>query len=84
VVEDFAGGTLAAYQTALRYAPSALVLPIAAHDGYQGLVKQDGYEWLIRNDAATQIHPGDTVSAWVKFADAADRFPPPAGLVLPG
>jgi hypothetical protein len=71
VVEDFEGN-LANYQTALRYAPSATVLPIAAHDGYQGLVKQDGYEWLIRNDAGTQVHQGDTVSVWVTLANAAD------------
>jgi hypothetical protein len=49
-----------------------VILPIAAHDGYLGLVKQDGYEWMIRNDAATQVHQGDTVSVWVKFADVAD------------
>jgi methionine-rich copper-binding protein CopC len=72
VIEGFETGSLSAYQTALRFAPSAAVLPIAAHDGSQGLVKQDGYEWMIRNDAGTQVHQGDTVSVWVKFADVAD------------
>jgi hypothetical protein len=72
VIEGFEGGSLAAYQTALRYAPSAVILPIAAHDGYMGLVKQDGYEWMIRNDAATQVHSGDTVSVWTQFAGTAD------------
>ena len=33
VIEDFEAGSLSAYSTALRYAPSAVVLPIAAHDG---------------------------------------------------
>src|SRR6516165_4619346 len=72
VIERFEGANLNAYQTALRFAPSATLLPIAAHDGSQGLVKQDGYEWMIRNDAGTQVHEGDTVSVWVKLADSAD------------
>jgi hypothetical protein len=71
VVEDFESD-LSNYQTALRFAPSAVILPIAAHDGYQGLVKQDGYEWMVRDDATTQVHQGDTVSVWTQFADAAD------------
>jgi hypothetical protein len=72
VIESFESGSLAAYQTALRYAPSATILPIAAHDGLQGLVKQDGYEWMIRNDSGTQVHQGDTVSVWTKLSDVAD------------
>jgi hypothetical protein len=72
VVETFDGGSLAGYQTALRYAPSAAVLPVAAHDGLAGLVKQDGYEWLIRNDPSAQVHVGDTLSVWVQLAAVAD------------
>jgi hypothetical protein len=72
VIENFASGNLNAYQTVLRFAPSAQVLPIAAHDDLRGLVKQDGYEWIIRNDAAVQFHAAQTLSAWVKFADVAD------------
>jgi hypothetical protein len=72
VIEDFEAGSLSAYSTALRYAPSAVVLPIAAHDGLQGLVKQDGYEWMIRQDAGSTVHEGDTVSVWTQFAGAAD------------
>jgi methionine-rich copper-binding protein CopC len=72
VIESFEGPDLSAYQTQLRFAPSAVLLPIAAHDGSQGLVKQDGYEWMIRNDAGTQVHQTDTVSVWVKLADVAD------------
>ena len=72
VIEDFEAGNLNAYSTALRYAPSAVILPIAAHDGLQGLVKQDGYEWMIREDSGSTIHEGATVSVWTKFADAAD------------
>jgi methionine-rich copper-binding protein CopC len=72
VIESFESGSLSAYQTALRFAPSATILPIAAHDGLKGLVKQDGYEWMIRNDSGTQVHQGDTVSVWTKLADVAD------------
>jgi hypothetical protein len=72
VIESFESGSLAAYTTALRALPSAAILPIAAHDGGQGLVKQDGYEWLIRNDSGSQVQQGDTVSAWIQFADVAD------------
>jgi hypothetical protein len=72
VIEDFETGSLSAYSTALRYAPSAVVLPIAAHDGLQGLVKQDGYEWMIREDGGSTIHEGDTVSVWTQFAGVAD------------
>jgi hypothetical protein len=55
VIEDFEGGSLSGYSTALRYAPSAVVLPIAAHDGLQGLVKHHGYKWMIRESGST-IH----------------------------
>jgi hypothetical protein len=72
VIEDFEAGNLAAYTTALRAVPSATILPVAAHDGLQGLVKQDGYEWIIREDSGSTVHEGDTVSVWVKFAGAAD------------
>src|SRR6516165_9584442 len=72
VIEDFEAGSLSAYSTALRYAPSAVVLPIAAHDGLQGLVKQDGYEWMIREDGGSTVHVGDTVSVWTQFAGVAD------------
>jgi hypothetical protein len=72
VIEDFEAGSLSAYSTALRYAPSAVVLPIAGHDGLQGLVKQDGYEWMIREDDGSTVHEGDTVSVWTQFAGVAD------------
>jgi hypothetical protein len=72
LMESFESGNLSAYQTVLRYAPSAQVLPVAAHDGNLGLVKQDGYEWIIRNDGGTQFTPGETLSAWVEFGDVAD------------
>src|SRR5262249_41245925 len=45
---------------------------IAANDGLEGLVKQDGYEWIVRTDAAVQVQRGQTISAWVQFADNAD------------
>ena len=72
VIENFEGSNLSAYSTALRFAPSAVILPIAAHDGLQGLVKQDGYEWMIREDSGSTVHAGDTVSVWTKFAGVAD------------
>jgi hypothetical protein len=70
VIEDFEGGSLAAYQTALRYQSSAELLQSAAHDGLYGLDKQDGYEWMIRKDARTQR--GETISVWTQLAGAAD------------
>src|SRR6516164_3310972 len=72
VIENFEGSNLSAYSTALRFAPSAVILPIAAHDGLQGLVKQDGYEWMIREDSGSTVHAGDTVSVWTQFAGVAD------------
>jgi Bacterial Ig-like domain len=73
VIGDFEGAaSLNTYSTALRYAPSAVLLPIAAHDGLQGLVKQDGYEWMIREDGGSTVHVGDTVSVWTQFAGVAD------------
>jgi methionine-rich copper-binding protein CopC len=72
VIDSFESGSLNAYQTVLRYAPSAEILPVAAHDGNQGLVKQDGYEWMIRNDDDAQVAVGATVSVWTKFAGTAD------------
>jgi hypothetical protein len=73
VIEDFEDpNRLAAYTTVLRYAPAAELSPAAAHDGGLGLVKHDGYEWLIRNDYGAQVHPGETISAWVDLAGTAD------------
>jgi hypothetical protein len=70
VVENFEAGSLAAYQTALRFAPPAGIPAITAHDGLPEPVKQDGCEWMIR-DGGTQAHQGDTVSVWAKLAGAA-------------
>jgi hypothetical protein len=76
IIESFEPGSLAAYQAAIRndpgYSLTAEILPIAAHDGSYGLVKQDDYDWLVRNDSGSQVHQGDTVSVWVKMADVAD------------
>jgi hypothetical protein len=73
VIQDFEGaGNLGAYTTALRSTPSAVLLPIAAHDGLQGLDKQDGYEWIIREDSGSTVQEGDTVSVWAQFAGVAD------------
>jgi Bacterial Ig-like domain len=76
IIEGFEPGSLAAYQAAIRndpgYSLTAEILPIAAHDGSNGLVKQDDYDWLIRNDGGSQVHQGDTVSVWIKLADVAD------------
>jgi hypothetical protein len=76
VIESFEPGSLAAYQAAIRNSPgyslTGEILPIAAHDGSNGLVKQDDYDWLVRNDSGSQIHQGDTVSVWVKMAGVAD------------
>src|SRR5262249_7994114 len=54
------------------YNLTAHILPIAAHDGSNGLVLQDDYAWYIRNDAGSQVQQGDTASVWVKMADVAD------------
>jgi hypothetical protein len=76
IIESFDPGNLANYQAAIRNNPgynlTAQILPIAAHDGSYGLVKQDDYDWLVRNDAGSQVNVGDTVSVWVKLADVAD------------
>jgi hypothetical protein len=76
VIESFEPGSLGAYQAAIRndpgYSLTAEILPIAAHDGSYGLVKQDDYDWLVRNDSGSQVHQGDTVSVWIKLADVAD------------
>jgi hypothetical protein len=76
VIDSFEPGSLVGYQAAIRNNPgynlTAEILPIAAHDGSNGLVKQDDYDWLVRNDAGSQVHEGDTVSVWVKLADVAD------------
>jgi hypothetical protein len=71
VIEDFEG-SLAPYQTALRYQSAAVLDQNAAHDGLLGLIKQDGYEWMIRNDDQTQVHQGETISVWTQLAGAAD------------
>ncbi len=72
VVEDFRGG-LGAYQGIYHYYPAADVVPGAAHDGIgDALVKHDGSEWMVRDDDAVQVHPGETISVWTKFAGAVD------------
>lgn len=63
---------LSSYKTALHVIPNADVTEAAAHDGLQGLDKHDGYEWLIGTDPASQVHQGETISAWVQFHSAAD------------
>jgi hypothetical protein len=72
VIEDFGGG-LSAYQGIYRYYPAADVVPGAAHDGVgNALVKHDGSEWMIRDDDPVQVHAGETISVWTKFAGAVD------------
>ena len=72
VIEDFSGG-LGAYQGIYRYYPAAEVVPGAAHDGVgNALVKHDGSEWMIRDGAAVQVHAGETISVWTKFAGTVD------------
>jgi hypothetical protein len=73
VIEDFSAGTLDAYRSIYKFYPSAEIVPGAAHDGAgNALIKHDGYEWLIRNDDAVQVHRGETISVWTKFADNVD------------
>src|SRR5262249_41502998 len=63
---------LAPYRSVRHYLPAATVLDVAKQDGRRLLDKQDGYEWVARTDDAAQVRRGQTVSAWVEFADAAD------------
>jgi hypothetical protein len=73
VIEDFSTKTLDAYRSIYKFYPSAEIVPGAAHDGVgNALVKHDGYEWMIRNDGAVQVHRGETISVWTKFADNVD------------
>ncbi len=73
VIEDFSGGDLSAYQGIYRYYPAAAVVPGAAHDDAgNALVKHDGSEWIVRDDDAVQVHQGETISVWTKFADNVD------------
>jgi hypothetical protein len=72
VIEDFTSG-LDPYTTVMRFSPNAAVIPGAGHDGTSNaLLKGDGYEWLVRNDDQVQVHPGETISAWVDLAGNAD------------
>ncbi len=73
VIEDFSSGNLSSYWTEYRYAPSAVIVPGATHDGTgYGLDKQDGFEWILRNDGAVQVQQGETLSVWTQFAGAVD------------
>jgi hypothetical protein len=72
VVEPFEAD-LSTYKSALHFIPAADITEAAAHDGLQGLDKHDGYEWLIGTAAASQVHQGETLSAWVQFHNTADR-----------
>src|SRR5262245_54757638 len=72
IIEDFKSGGLSAYSTILRFNSSARVARLAAHDDRLGLLDTDGDDWIARNDADVQVAQGQTVSTWVKFANAAD------------
>ncbi len=52
--------------------PTARRSSDAAHDGTSGLVDTNGDDWIYRNDSTTKVKAGETVSTWLKFADAAD------------
>jgi len=72
VIEDFSAG-LDSYRTLYKFFPSAEVVAGAGHDGVSNaLVKHDGFEWMIRNDGAVQVHRGETIGVWAKFADNVD------------
>jgi hypothetical protein len=71
VVEPFETD-LSAYKSALHFIPAADIAEAAAHDGLYGLDKHDGYEWLVGTAAASQVHQGQTLSAWVQFHNVAD------------
>ncbi|MDB5307817.1 MAG: hypothetical protein JWO38_2019 [Gemmataceae bacterium] len=71
VIEGFENNLNGYWATGPSY-PLAYVSTAAAHDGTYGFDDVGDGDWYFRTDAAAQVRPGDTVSAWVKFAGAAD------------
>jgi hypothetical protein len=70
VIEDFESS--GSWHIANGFSPTAVLATYAAHDGAYGLDDYAGNDWIYRSDAGAQLHRGDTVSVWLKFAGAAD------------
>jgi hypothetical protein len=70
LIEGFEGGST--YYVVGSAAPTVYLSTAAAHDGTYGLDNTSGNDWIYRNDAAAQVKQGDSISAWVKFANYAD------------
>jgi hypothetical protein len=72
VIESFDDGDISDYsvgQPGFGAFPSAS--GAAAHDGAFGLAATDGW-WIYRDDPGVHVQQGDTVSAWIRFANSAD------------
>jgi hypothetical protein len=52
--------------------PEAFTSTAAAHDGSYGLDDPGDGDWYFRTDAAAQVNPGDTISAWVQLSTFAN------------
>ena len=70
IIEDFNGSS--SWYVAGGYSPTAYLATAAAHDGTYGLDDYNGNDWIYRSDAAAQVHAGDTVSVWLRFAGSAN------------
>jgi methionine-rich copper-binding protein CopC len=62
--ETFEEGNLNAYT--FLGANNASLEPEAAHDGVLGLQAADFTDWMFRDDAAVQVHQGETFSGWIQ------------------
>ena len=70
VIESFESSNT--YTIAGGRAISGTRTAAAAHDGSFGFDDANGNDWIYRTDAPAQIKVGDQLSAWLKFANAAD------------
>jgi hypothetical protein len=73
VLDDFESHSNINYDVSFNTsAATATVRAVAAHDGRYGLRNPNGTDWTFRNDSAALVAQGDTLSAWVQLAGAAN------------
>ncbi len=73
VIENFQNGLGNYWYEGYSY-PLAYISAAAAHESTSthGLDDPGDGDWYFRTDAAAQVHPGDTISAWVQLSQVAD------------